>query len=1039
MRRLLFIMLGVLMASTQLLAQNRTVSGRVIDSLGNGIPNVSVTLKNTRTGTTTTNDGTFSLLVPANARALVVSSVGFQNQEIDIDGKNSVTISLNNASAALNEVVVTAYGVTRKKAFTGTASTITNEKFKDLQVSTITGVLQGNASGVLAVASNGQPGESPAIRVRGIGSINAASDPLIVVDGAPYGGNINNINPNDVESITVLKDASSTALYGSRAANGVIQITTKTGKGTPKVTVNALTGYSTRAVNDYNYVNSNQIYELTWEALRNQAIITPSLLTSSSSATPEEYASKVVVSRLVYNPFGIAQPVGNNGKVASNANLLWNENWSNVLLRTGVRKDINLSVSGGTDRSKYYVSGGYLDDQGIAVESRFKRYTGRFKLDNKVNDWLSAGINTNIAYSTQNYPAQGGSAYSNVIGWIRGASSIFPAYIVDPATGAYILDAKGNKQYDFGNGTLSRPYGKGSNPAATTSINPTAYDRFISSVNGYAEAQVITGLKLRTQYALDYYQFGQNTYYNPFIGDGAAYGGRSYKSRENTSTQTFTNTLTYDKLIAADHHVNFLAGMEAYKYKDGTVAAEARGFAFPGLTELTYGSTPYTSTSNSYDNRMVSYFSRLNYDFSDKYHVSLSLRRDGSSRFADSVRWGTFYSVGGAWNINKENFLNGIDQLSDLKLRVSYGTSGNQGLTGYFPYLGGYSAGANIADYSGSVISGIDNGALTWETQKTLDLGADFGLFKNRITGSFTYFKRESDNLLFTYPLPPSSGLSGYNANIGKLSNRGIEIDLTTVNIRKKDFEWTTSLNLSHIKNRIAELPQASIAGSGFSNLIVGQSLYNFYLREYAGVDPNDGRPMWYRDSTGTDAKISRVTTKTYSTGTRYYVGSALPDWTGGITNNIRFKGFDLGVLVSFSLGGKIYDADYAGLMYAAVGNQPGYNWSVDIAKRWQKPGDITDVPKLTATTDYQGNSSSTRFLFDATYARVRNLTLGYTLPSSILNKAHISNARFYIDAQNMFTFFGREGLDPESGLSGITSNTSSAYKTISAGVNLNF
>ena len=248
MRRLLFIMLGVFMASTQLLAQNRTVSGRVIDSLGNGIPNVSVTLKNTRTGTTTTTDGAFSLLVPADAKSLIVSSVGFQNQEIDIAGKNSVTIALNNASAALNEVVVTAYGVTRKKAFTGTASTITNEKFKDLQVSTITGVLQGNASGVLAVASNGQPGESPAIRVRGIGSINAASDPLIVVDGAPYGGNINNINPNDVESITVLKDASSTALYGSRAANGVIQITTKTGKGTPKVTVNALTGYSTRAV-----------------------------------------------------------------------------------------------------------------------------------------------------------------------------------------------------------------------------------------------------------------------------------------------------------------------------------------------------------------------------------------------------------------------------------------------------------------------------------------------------------------------------------------------------------------------------------------------------------------------------------------------------------------------------------------------------------------------------------------------------------------------------------------------------------------------
>lgn len=1035
-------MLGVFIASTQLLAQNRTVSGRVVDSVGNGISNVSITIKNSKTGTTTSADGAFSLGVPSSANTLVVSSVGYYNQEVAINGRTTITITLSNASAAMNEVVVTAYGVTKKKAFTGTASTIGNEKFKDLQVGTVTGVLQGNASGVLAVSSNGQPGESPTIRIRGIGSINAASDPLIVVDGAPYGGNINNINPNDVESITVLKDASSTALYGSRAANGVIQITTKSGKGTPKVSLSALTGYSTRAISDYSYLNPNQMYELTWEALRNQATITPSLLTSTSSATPEAYASKTVAGLLVYNPFGIAQPVGADGKIVAGTPLLWNEDWSKVLLQTGVRKDINLSVSGGSDRSKYYLSGGYLDDQGIAVESRFKRYTGRFKIDNKVNDWLTAGINTNLAYSTQNYPAQGGSAYSNVIGWIRGASSIFPAYIVDPATGAYKLDAKGNKQYDFGdgkNGSLIRPYGKSSNPAATTTMNPTSYNRFITSVNGYAEAQVAKGLKLRTQYALDYYQFAQNTYYNPFVGDGAAYAGRSYKSRENSSTQTFTNTLTYDRSFAANHHINFLAGMEAYKYIDGIVASEARGFAFPGLTELTYGSTPYTATSNSYNNRMVSYFSRLNYDFTDKYHLSLSLRRDGSSRFADSVRWGTFYSIGGAWNINKEGFLLNVEALSDLKLRASYGTSGNQGLSGYFPYLGGYGAGANIAGYSGSVITGIDNGNLTWETQKTLDLGVDFGFFRNRITGSFTYFERQSDNLLFTYPLPPSGGLSGYPANIGKLGNKGIEVDLTTVNVRKKDVEWSTSINISHIKNEIKELPQASITGSGFSNLVVGQSLYNFYIREYAGVDPADGRPMWYRDSSGTDSKVTRVTTKTYSQATRYYKGSSLPDWTGGITNNVRYKNFDLSVLVSFSLGGKIYDGDYAGLMYGTVGNQPGVNWSTDILKRWQKPGDVTDVPKLTTTTDYQGNSSSTRFLFDATYARVRNVTLGYSLPSSVLSKAHLSSARFYVDAQNPFTFFGRKGLDPEAGLGGITSNTSSAYKTISVGLNVNF
>lgn len=1041
MRRFLVILLGLLFMSTQLLAQNRTVTGRVVDSLGAGVPNVSVTLKGAKGGTTTSSSGEFSLSVPQNASSLVVSSVGYQDHEVNINGKNSVTVTLLSINRSLSEVVVTAYGATQKKAFTGTASTISNEKFKDLQVSTITGVLQGNASGVLAVTSNGQPGENPTVRVRGIGSVNASSDPLILVDGAPYGGNINNINPNDVETITVLKDASSTALYGSRAANGIISITTKQGKGTPKVSVNFLNGWSDRAVKDYSYVSSQQQFELAWEALRNQAVLTPNIVTAAGATSPEDYASKTVAGLLVYNPFGVAQPIGTNGQLVSGAKQLWNEDWSKALLRTGVRRDYNASISGGgADRTRYFFSGGYLDDQGIAIESRFKRYTGRLKVDTKVNNWLNAGLNTNVSSSTQNYPAQGGSAYSNVIGWIRGASSLFPVYLVDPATGNYILDASGNKQYDYGNnGSLVRPYGKGVNPVGTTATNPTSYDRLITSANGFAEAQIIPALKFRTQYAIDFNQIGQNTYYNPFVGDGAAYGGRSFKSRNNQTTQTFTNTLTYDKLYRNTHHVNFLVGQEAYKYKESYVGTESRGFTFPGATEVSYGSTPYAASSQSYDNRMASYFARLNYDLSDKYHLSLSGRRDGSSRFADSVRWGTFYSVGAAWNINKESFLAGVRQLNDLKLRVSYGTTGNQNLSGFFPYLGGYSAGANISGYAGSIISSATNGNLTWETQKTLDLGIDFAAFRNRVSGSVTYFTRTSDKLLFNRPLPPSSGLNGINDNIGQVKNYGYEIDLTTANIRSNKVQWTTTINLSHVKNEIVSLPQTSISGSNFSNLIVGESLYNFYIREWAGVDPADGRPTWYQDKTDATGKVTKDTTHTYSAATRYYKGTSLPDWTGGMTNTVRYRGFDLSVLVSFSLGGKIYDADYASLMYASVGNQPGNNWSTDILKRWQKAGDVTDVPKLTTTTDYQASSSSTRFLFDASYARVRNITLGYQVPQSILSHAKLNNARFYVDWQNPFTFFKRQGLDPEAGLGGVTSNTSSPYKTLAVGVNLDF
>ena len=445
---------------------------------------------------------------------------------------------------------------------------------------------------------------------------------------------------------------------------------------------------------------------------------------------------------------------------------------------------------------------------------------------------------------------------------------------------------------------------------------------------------------------------------------------------------------------------------------------------------------------------MVSYFSRLNYDLTDKYHLSLSLRSDGSSRFADSVRWGTFWSVGGAWNINREDFAKGIRGLSDLKLRASYGTTGNQIFLDqnnnpiYFPYLATYAAGANIAGYAGSAIANVGNGRLTWESQNDLDLGIDFGFLNSRITGSVTYFDRRSNRLFFARPLPPSSGNDYVNDNIGAVTNKGIEIDLTTINISTKNFGWTTSLNFSSIRNRITALPQQSVAGPNLSELMVGQPLNNFYIREYAGVDATDGTPLWYMDQTDGSGKTVRTVTKQYSASTRYFEGTSLPDWTGGITNTLRYKNFELSILAYLSFRGKIYDADYAGLMYSSLGNGPGRNWSPDILNRWQSSSERGDgkTPRLTSTSDDQGNSTSTRFLFDDTYMRIRNIALGYNLPKAALNKTRLSSARVYVTLQNPFTFFNRKGLDPEGGgLAGVTSNTSSVYKIYSAGISLAF
>ena len=1054
-QKLLIFFLFGLFALPSAFAQNRKITGTVTGSDdGQPLPGVSITLTGTRTGTQTDYQGFYTLSVPANATTITYTYIGYTSKVVKIGSGSVINLTLTPNNKALDEVVVTAYGSTKKQAFTGTASTVSNDKFKDLQVSSITNVLQGQASGVLVVNSTGEPGTNPTVRVRGVGSINASADPFIVLDGSPYGGNINSINPNDIESITVLKDANSTALYGSRAANGVLLITTKTGVGAPKVNISATTGFSKRAVKDYDYVSSQQLYELTWEGLRNQAQITPSLLTSSNSASAADYASKTVVPTLVYNPYNVAQPVGMDGKLTSGLTPLWNENWAKDLLRTSVRKEYSGSVSGSSDKTKYFISGGYLDDAGIAIQSDFKRYNGRVKLDNQMNKWLTVGVNASGSYSTQNYPAQSGSSYSNVIQYIRTVSSIYPQYLLNYTNGSYLLDAKGNKQYDFGNnGSLYRPIFNPSNPAATTSLNPTLYNRFLTSMNGFAEAKIFDGLKFRSQYAIDYNQIQYNQYYNPFVGDGAAYGGRSDKYREAISTQTFTNTLTYDRTFNTVHHINALAGMEIYRYNDDYVEAEARGFTFPGATELAYGSTPYTSTSDSYNYRLLSYFGRLNYDYSDKYHISGSIRTDGSTRFAEDVRYGVFYSVGGAWNINRESFLSDVNTITDLKLRASYGTTGNQSFINssggqvYFPYLGVYTAGANIAGYSGSYIFSASNPALTWEKQKTLDIGLDFELLRSRISGSFTYFNRNSDKLLLNRPLAPSSGLNGVNDNVGAVRNRGIEIDLTGVSVKTKHFQWSTSINATWIQNQLTKLPAnvASLSGvtGGYSNLVVGQPLYNFYIRQYAGVDPTDGKPTWYINQTdATTGVVTKTTTKTWSSATRYYQGTALPNWTGGITNNFRYRDFDLNILVAVSLGGKILDTDYGSLMHSAIGNSPGYNWSTDILNRWQStsnPGDGL-TPRLTSTTDDQGNSVSTRFLYSASYGRVRNITLGYHLPQQWLNKIKFSNARIFADYQNPLTFFGRKGLDPEGGgISGVTNNASVIYKTLSFGINFGF
>lgn len=1020
-------------------AQTR-VTGKVISSEDGSPAIVSVSVKGTTTGAYTDGDGKYTINVPSAQSVLVFSGIGYATVEIPVNGRSVIDVTIAPDALSLDEVVLTAYGPQSKKAFTGTASIIKSDEIKNLKVSSVSKALQGLASGVLVVNSNGQPGENATIRIRGIGSFSGSSEPLIVLDGVIYNGNLNSINPSDIESFTVLKDANSTALYGSRAANGVIMITTKIGRpGKTMISASASYGLSTRAVKDYEYLNNGEYMELMWERMYGDNV--RSGLVSDTEA--RQLATNQLTGATVYNPYNVANPVGVDGKIVPGAQLLYQENWNDALFQTGQRQEYNIQVMGGNERSRFMISGGYLDDEGMVKMSKFNRYSIRGKIDANIGKWMTVGLNMGLSYSDQNYPTQGGSSIRNSVLFVRSVASIYPAYVRN-RDGSFVLDEGGEKIPDYGRNTVwgsDRPVFAGSNPLGTFQYDDISNSRFLSNNSGFIEIKPIKDITFRTTLGVDYYLLSGKQYYNNLIGDGTAYGGRSFRSRTNSTTIIWTNTLTYDKTFG-DHHINVLAGTESYDYKTDYLAAEKRGFDFADQ-ELDYGANLIVASSNRTASRNFRYLGRANYDFSNRYHISASLTYDGTSRFHSSSRWGTFWSVGAGWNIANESFMQGATSfLNTLKLRASYGTSGNQNL-GLFPYLATYETGWNILGSLGSIVSTLGNNNLTWEKQEQLDLGIDYALFSNRLTGSVTYYSRQSKDLLMARPLPISAGITSFNDNIGQVKNSGVEIDMRGLILDSNDFSWDLGFNLTLQKNKVTQLPEEQINGFNAADskrIQIGYSMYSWYLQEFAGVDPQDGKPMWYKDVLDTDGNVTgRETVKTYANATRYMVGDALPYATGGINTNFSWKGISLNIITSFALGGKLLDTDKSGLMSLFSSDRTGYQASKDALKRWQKPGDITDVPYLSgATMGY--NSASTHWLVKGDYLRVRSITLGYDLSKiNSVKQLGLGSAKIYVSADNPFTLFGSEGLDPEQGLNGVTTNTSSSMKVLSFGLNLEF
>jgi TonB-linked SusC/RagA family outer membrane protein len=1021
-----FLLLNALIAA----AQEKEISGYVTDANSLSLPGVTIAVKNTTLGTQTDFDGKFTIKATPED-ILVFTFLGYKTREIKVGSQSNLTVQLLDESVGLDEIVIVAYGTQKQRAVVGAIGKVSSEVLEKQQATSVISALQGSVPGVSVINSSGQPGESPTIRVRGIGSINASASPLIIVDGVPFNGNINSISSDQIESMNVLKDAASTALYGSRGANGVIVIKTKSGKrnSLPQVSFRVSSGISSDAVKTHEVLGTNDYVKYLWEARKNtyQYI---------QGQTPENAASNAasgLVSALGYNPYNVSNIIDSNGQLNPNAQLNWETNWKNELFRNqSFRNEYNFNVSGGSENTTYFLSGNYLNQDGLVKTSKFERSTFRLNVDTKVNDWLEVGSNVAYSASRQNFPVQSGTSFTSAMSWIYAMPSVYPVYRRNP-DGSLV---SGNI-FDYGNTTQLvngvRPLMSGDNAVGSLYNDQNRNNRSNVNLNGYAKFLLTDKLSFKTNLAYEDYNYDAKEYMNSVYGQASSVNGRVSREKTSTKTINFINALRYDNNFG-DHSVGVDVIYEAYQSKNDLFAASSTGF-LPGVTVIGGGTTPESVDGYVLEDRLNSFLGRVSYDFANKYFLEASYRRDGSSRFSQEVRWGNFYSVGASWIISGENFLKDSNVVNLLKLRGSYGELGNNQTSSYFPYIQSFETGFSQLENPGVLLGDRVDKNLTWEKTASFNIGLDFSLFNSRLEGSVDYYNKSSIDLLYNVPIPSSTGNTSVLTNAGSLRNYGLEVSLTSHNIKTDNFSWDTNLNFSLDRNKITELTQDSFI-TGLNRWEVGRSLYDFYLRDYAGVDPNDGYAMWYKDVVDANGNVTgKETTKNYDEATRYYNKSALPAIIGGITNSVQFKRFDVSALFNFSLGSYVYDSDYAALM---GGISRGRQSSPDIENRWTKPGDITNIPVLLNSTNNFA-AASTRFLYKNDYVRLKALTLGYSLPIENIHKLKINQARIYLQADNLLTFQSHKGIDPEQSINGTTNFRSPLSRTVTLGFNLNF
>ena len=1035
--RILFTCLLTVLALGTALAQNVTVRGEVKDAnTGEGVPFASIQVKGTMTGTATDADGNYSIDVPRNA-VLIFSSIGYINQEAAVDGRNVVNILLVPDAEALEETVVVAYGTVNKKDFTGSAASLGSEKLTARPVTNATNALEGITSGVQFTSASGQPGSSGSIRIRGFGSINADSNPLYVVDGVPFDGSISNINSDDIESITVLKDAASSALYGARAANGVVLITTKKGR-TERLTFNVRInqGFSVRGVPEYERLDAYQYPGMEWEILRNGFLTAG---TYKTQAEANAAATEQLVGQLGNNPFNVADnQLVIDGALNSSARLLYPEDldWQKAVQRLGHRQEYTVSAGGAGQKSDYYFSVGYLNDQGYSIRSYMERFNARVNVNVQPRKWIKTGLNMAGTMANGTSASTGSSTgYINPFYFGRNIGPIYSIYQHN-ADGSYVYDDNGELVYEWDKrGGSASP---GRHIVAETLWNEDNYKRDILNTRAYVDFIFMEGLKLSINAGYDTRNYLNTSFDNPHVGDGAP-SGRADNEHYRYDTMNFNQLLTYNKTFSG-HTVDLLVGHESYRNKYHYFRGFRQGLIAEGNTELVNFTTTNSLTGYSDIYTTEGYIARANYNYAHRYYVSASFRRDASSRFYKDSRWGNFWSIGGSWRIDQEPFMAAVPWISAAKLRASYGSVGNDGTDSWYQWQSLYSINrnANTPGFLQSATAG--NKEIQWEKNKSFDVALEFGLFRDRITGQVEWFHRISDNLLFSVPLPTSSGLTSQWQNIGTMYNQGIEVQLAGDIIRSRNVTWNMGINFSHLKNEITKLPpgQDQII-SGTKKYMVGHSMYDFWMYEWAGVDPQTGESLYYvggYDDDGNYTGEGRTTTDDYTKADKYYCGTSIPKFYGSLNNSLTVGNFNLSFLLTFGVGGLKYDTTYGSLMsYSGYGSA----LHVDILKRWQNPGDVTDVPRADAQRNTYLNQGSSRWLTDASYLNIRNVSLSYNFPRRWAEAIDLSGIQIYGSVENLYLFSARKGMDPQYNFGGTSYNSYSPARTMSIGVNFQF